>query len=114
MKKSELKIGMVIKVRNGGVYVVMRDANDKLIAVNNDGWLNLETYHTENLDYYNRYDNEWDIMEVYSLPSLEYQLCFNNIFNLTKRTLIYTRPTPKKLTIAEIENLLGYPIQIVK
>lgn len=62
MKKSELKQGMVVELRDGVRYLV-RDREGEIVLSNHDGWLYLEEY-SENLT--DKTYSELDVMKVYT------------------------------------------------
>ena len=62
MKKSELKQGMVVELRDGDRYLI-RDREGEIVLSNHDGWLYLEDY-SENLT--DKTCSELDIMKVYT------------------------------------------------
>lgn len=78
MTKTELKTGMIVMIRNGNQYLVLKDTDMKssdfgspniLVGINNKGsihkigWLSLDAYE-EDLTRKESLTNEWDIMEV--------------------------------------------------
>lgn len=62
MKKSELKQGMVVQLRDGDRYLV-RDREGEIILSHHNGWLRLEEYSEDLKD--DNYD-ELDIIKVYT------------------------------------------------
>ena len=124
MKKSELKTGMLVTLRNGEKGMVFRDihteyttntnkTNDVIICTKDDGltsWENLDAY---NDDLFAKDDefNWLDIVKVETIyhpydiiKPLDNKRIENTILNREKR----------KITIEEIESILGYEIEIVK
>lgn len=67
MKKSELKNGCVVELRNGKQYIKI---NEALINIENVGWLDLDVYDDEKLTYENSVKGaeykrpEFDIVKV--------------------------------------------------
>ena len=64
MKKSDLKYGNVVELRNGGRYLYHSISCDKLLHLESLGYVNLDDYN-EYLKFSNVYLNEFDIMKVY-------------------------------------------------
>ena len=121
MKKSELKTGYVVRLRNGNDYVVYRGVSimyngnhytDVLVRVVGDesSWFSLTDFGDDLLC--NEF-SEWDIVKVfnithaYTLQNVKYNSNLDN-------DLLWSRVEPKEMTLAEIEMALGYPIKIVK
>lgn len=81
MKKSELKNGMIVELRNGGKYIVIKDFtekscrdygyNDILLEINGDGFMPLDTYKDDLLrPNRDRIAINYDIMKVYYIECL--------------------------------------------
>lgn len=104
MKKADLKSGMVIEVRSGDRYLVLRD-NKKLTFMN----ANCKSYiDSRNLgkDMLRLTYNNLDIMRVFDKVSI-----LNDVQNTT--CLLWERKEVKKMTLAEIENELGYKVEVI-
>lgn len=83
MKKSELENGMIVELRNGGKYMVIRNFTNKTIRwtenillgyENNYGYMTLEDYFDdlyciENISI----SKEYDIMKVFCLEKCRYR-----------------------------------------
>lgn len=108
-----LRTGMVVRTRDGKYYGILRGRgegkNDYLAS--SSGTLHLKDYDPktgEDCD-----DRVYDIMEVYN--------CFATFFMGEKYkqipgalTSIWRRVEPKKMTLAEIENALGYAVEVTE
>lgn len=111
MKKSDLKTGMVVETRNGNKYLVLLDNPDapNMNLINfKGGFLQLAFYDEDMI--IQSAGRAYDIMSVYTLQ--------DSIYNLFKERrlrykLLWERDEPKEMTIAEIEEVLGYKIKIV-
>lgn len=102
----ELKEGMIIECRNGNRYL-LRKRSDKLICSNFDGWLtaaydeklNENKYHIEN----------FDIMKIYESNAYVLEDLFDNQY----LHCIWERKEPKKMTLAQISEALGYEVEVI-
>lgn len=109
--KQDLKTGMVVELRNGGIYYVL---GDKIIGKYGFNIINDSNY-LDNMLTRNISDNEWNIVAVYSISSNCYNL--DCILDKAYLNLIWERkeePQPKEMTVEEIEKELGYSIKVVK
>ena len=115
MKKSNLRTGHVVTLRNGDSYMVFRNCmyhNAKDIIVNkNNSWFYLNDFN-EDLTFN---DEEawcikphiWDIVKV-ETTSHPYALVKE--FGTNKTVWKEER---KKMTVSEIEKILGYKVEII-
>lgn len=123
MTKSELRTGMVVTFRDGRKCMVYRDCdydssygNGKIKSmttlVTAEGtWSSLDSgNYQDNLKIYDNRKDDRDIMkvEVVHHPRMMWQEYDPNNF-----TTIWERNEPKQMTVAEIEAILGYKIEIV-
>lgn len=102
MTKSDLKDGMICIARNGNKYMWLYGA---LREVNS--WC---TNTQENLK--NEQCNEFDIMKIYEPIGETIWDMLNH--NYSQDEPIWERVEPRKMTVAEIEEALGYPVEVVK
>lgn len=92
MKKSDLKTGMRVRMRDGSIHLVVLNVlidgrNDILFTNDRGGWMPGESY---NDDLICKSYDEFDIMEVYSIA--ENQRHFgSNFMTLDKRYSIWKR-----------------------
>ncbi len=63
MRKSQLRTGMVVKLKNGGLYRVLLDTPAGDLFVNGDGHMEL---HNFNDDLCNQNSSTFNIMEIHS------------------------------------------------
>jgi hypothetical protein len=105
---NDLRGGMIIILRNGTRAFLVETS--ELFGINNKGsCISIGGY---NDDLTSIYYKNLDIMEVWAIhgmDTLESLLELNEDFD----TLVWKRK-PKELTVAQIEELLGYEIKIVK
>jgi hypothetical protein len=104
--KMELKEGMIVECRNGNRYL-LRKVGDVLIGSNFDGWI--KTTYNENLcENYYHYET-FDIMKIYISKSPKLEGLFANNY----LDCIWERKEPKKMTLAQISEALGYEVEVI-
>lgn len=121
MTKSDLRTGMIVTTREGKEYVFVKDFiidDDYTMKSCEDGilvngqipsWVNMRNYD-DKLKAGINYES-LDIMKV-EIPNHPY--AFTNIpYNKKYRKLVWERKEPKKMTVSEIEAILGYKIEVV-
>ena len=109
--KSDLRTGMKVKLRDGCEYIVLLnmchewsdDTNILIETTEGHGWLSLDSY---NDDLTNTVSNDYDIIEVFKSDHLRPLI---TDFYEVEWTNIQTR----KMTLEEIENALGYKVEII-
>lgn len=105
---EDIKSGYVVRLRNGKLYMCMRYDEDKFLKcfVDKDGyWIDAYMAYDK---LYNKLKQCYDIVEVYGLPN--YPSRYRDI-SKSQRPLLYMEK--KKMTVHEIEEKLGYKIEIV-
>lgn len=108
MKLEDLKTGYIVSCKNGYEYVVFKDCfYDKAnVLVRDGGWMSMEGYN----DYMRSLvDDDLDIMKV-EAPNDVLDIG-KNPEDVVDRTMLWERKV--KMTKKEIEELLGYAIEIV-
>lgn len=108
--KSMLEPCMVVKMRNGTLNMVIM-VNDRgiFLITRNKEYLYLKSYD-DNLKY--RWDvTDYDIVEIYGLS---YNPQKSMDISTECRYLLWKRDEVKKMTVAEIQEALGYKIEIVE
>lgn len=98
----DLESGMVVEVRNGGRYLVLKDKDD-IRLMHACGSTYLGGSHDNNLKYY---DKNFDVMKVFDKVRV-----FCNVKTTTD--LLWERKEPKKMTLTEICKELGYAVEVV-
>ena len=63
--KKDLKVGYVVKLRDGELRMVMETRNDGTVLVKNDGWFLALDRYSDGLTHKRDADGCWTIMEVY-------------------------------------------------
>lgn len=104
--KMELKEGMIIECRNGDRYL-LRKVDDVLIGSNFDEYISISYDKKLNENEYNTKD--FDIMKVYESNTYALEDLFNNKY----LTCIWKREEPKKMTLAQISEALGYEVEVI-
>ena len=96
----------IVKTRNGNLYLLVECTDEKLIGIN----IKDHHYVVFNLDddLEDLGDHDFDIMEVFEFIAPYWK----NITAFLKS--VWKREEAKEMTIAEIEEELGYKIKIVK
>lgn len=115
MTKSNLRTGMIVTHRNGDRRIVYNNIcvqsvyDGESILMNSTGvWCNLSNYHK---DLTHKDFSELDIVKVAVIPRV---VDMHNPFDVTYTQTIWERPEPtKKITISEIEKILGYKVEII-
>lgn len=119
MTKSELKTGMIVTRRDGNKLTVYRDCacsfahhihKDVIVDASGEVWHPLD-YFTEDL-LNNKGYPEYDIVKV---EVVRHPHDFNKFpHNAKISKVLWERPEPaKKMTVAEVEAILGYKVEIV-
>ena len=105
---SDLKAGMLVVVRCGHKYLVAKNDNEGMFFTNEDGWTEYTTKHN---DMKSAICEDFDIMKVYSMPSKNRD-AFN--YSTENRKLLFKRKEPKELTMQEIADKFGIPVEQLK
>lgn len=105
--KNDLKTGMIVELNNGNRYLLV---NDTLIGVT--GQMNFSHYN-ENLIYNG--DNTYNINKVYLHENHYWGRGFNETLkSLCGATLLWERPKEVELTMQEIADKFGIPVEQLK
>lgn len=126
--KNSLKMGYVVKFRNGEFKMVMpagKDGTLILAGSPSEPWFYLSSwddefnakssrfYGGEMLITREEYTRGHDIVAVYGYVrgSMAYSYC--GVLSEENRELLWERKIPKRMTVEEISNILGYEVEIV-
>lgn len=104
--KIELKEGMIIECRNGDRYL-LRTACGELIASYNYKYMSID--YDEKLNENQYFNKDFDIMKVYTSKAF----VLNSLFDDQYLECIWERKEPKKMTLAQISEALGYEVEVV-
>lgn len=121
MTKEDLKTGMVVTYRDGRKSMVFKDcANNNFtnifrekadMLVSEDAtWLDLH-YIDEKLFYTNRNVN--DDLDIIMVECVRCPHLLWKPYDPKNYTVIWEGNPPKKMTVAEIEAILGYRVEII-
>ena len=111
MKKDELKVGYLVRHRNGELAMVMPikfNMNPIGLISSKGHWCSLRQF-ADDLTFEGSY-RENDIMEVWGLNNY---IAYTLSVSTNGRELLWKREEKVKLTMAEIEKRLGYEFEIV-
>lgn len=111
MTKNDLKPGYVIRNRYGDEYMVLPVKDGSLAFVRSGSWDPVANYN-DNLTNRVGYTG-LDVMEVYGFASTVL-MALDPDPVLSGRPLLWKRSEPKKMTMEEICQALGYDVEIVK
>jgi len=110
MKKSDLKTGMVVQMRNGKHFRVFLNTNDGDFISGSNEWNPLGAYR-EDFTSTSSF-NSLDIVKVYDTGA--YELAQDPL-DLDRADVIWVESEPeetRKMTLEEIEEVLGYKVEI--
>lgn len=102
----KLKEDMIIECRNGDRYLLRRIGGE-LFASSNDEYMSLD--YDEELNENKYFNKDLDVMKVYTSEALT----LNNLFSNDYLTCIWERKEPKKMTLAQISEALGYEVEVI-
>ena len=113
--KADLKVGYVVKYRNGNLRMVMPYTGGLVLTSIDGQWLSIGTDLdddlTEKRDIFGG-GGSLDVMEVYGLTRYGTGTCYISTDN---RELLWKREEKpaKKMTVSEIEKALGYKVEVI-
>lgn len=128
MLKDLLKSGFVVKLKSGELRMVMRAGSftHVLVADNGHTWSYLSrwrdddlTRKRENTSHINPTSGETvpgfndDIVEIYGLVQGVRNYCDILKISTKNRPVIWRKTPPRKMTLEEVEEELGYSIELV-
>ena len=110
MQKSDIKSGMSVKLKNGEIGIVIDIDGRKIIQFENS-WIDINNDYNQALKLITTKYDDWDIMEVYSIPNYE---CVIRKNLCKPKNLIWRREEQKELTMQEIADKFGIPVNDLK
>ena len=69
----------------------------------------MNLYYDEEFNENKYFNKDFDVMKVYISKSL----ILNNLFDNNYLTCIWERKEPKKMTLAQISEALGYEVEVI-
>ncbi len=104
MRKSDLKTGMWVELRNGNSHIVLLDTPNEGDVLGGNGWNRFSSYSR---DLTNRSYKTLDIVKVFEVHPTD-------AFSGEDKKLIWEREETKEMTVAEISKKLGFDVKVVK
>jgi hypothetical protein len=113
MKKTKIKSGYIVELKNGMRFNVTRVGKDKPIhyLINNRFKMTLSDNFDDDLRAKTDETRAYDIERVWGFPDKP-ENAFD-LLNVENRKVLYKRPYAKKMTKNDIEQKLGFNIEIV-
>lgn len=116
--KCDIHTGYVVVLRNGTACMVVRTGENFvkfLISADHKQSVPMNAYNDELRISRSYQDTNLDIMEIYGLANGNNHNSAIRALDVSPRgrTLLWSRPTAVKMTVAEIAAKLGYDIEIV-
>ena len=110
MKKSDLKVGMVVERRNGEKMLVMETPSVGKFLSNNNSWCRFSAY-TETLEYRDL-SKSFDIVKVYK--GVKYGFSLNHLIDYAE-DVVWEREKPKtELTLEQIAKKFNIPVESLR
>lgn len=106
--KKDLKPGYLVEYRGGDRRLIMQMDDKKLFLTGANGFTTLSTLHDDLCYFANQSESPVDIVKVWGLP--KNVVMISNLLYTKDRDLLWER---KKMTLDEIEEALGYEIELV-
>lgn len=105
---GDLKVGMLIENKEGEKFIIAETIDGRLIGTNETGFTDLKNYDTDMTCWEFA---PYDIMKVYNKPerNRRFYTC-----DTTNRDLLFQRKEPKELTMQEIADKFGIPVDQLK
>ena len=102
----ELKEGMIIECRNGHRYL-LRKVDDNLIGSNNTKYIYID--YDKDLNENKYCQEDFDIMKIYETKAY----VLEDLFDDNYLECIWERKEPKRMTLAQISEALGYEVEVI-
>ena len=111
MKKQDIQLGMVVEYHCGKKALVI-SVNNEVLFSDSNGFIRLKNYN-DDLTVINRYNDsgKWDIDKVFKV-TLGYSIDTMLSGNFLK--LLWERPKETVLTMQEIADKFGIPVEQLK
>lgn len=111
MKKQDIQLGMVVEYHCGKRALVIL-VNDEVLFSNANGFMRLKDYN-DDLLVINRHStsNMWDIDKIYRVTV---ECCIDTMLSGDFLKLLWERPKEIELTMDEIAEKFGIPVENLK
>lgn len=121
IKLKDLRSGYVVELRNGTKWLVARAGNDftRILVDNRGSWGYLDRSYNEDLTMKDSVEGVFggvhtkDIVKVWGLVTTSREWGYAAGTATGYRPVLWERKEAKKLTVDQISELLGYPVEIV-
>lgn len=111
--RKDIKPRYVVELRDGSLHIAVPVGNEHLlILVGNEGWDYLNSWDID-LKIGNGNPSSLDIVAVYGYVQGISNYYRAGRIDTTARNILWRRVEPKKMTVSEISDILGYPVEIV-
>lgn len=110
MTKAELRTGMMVAYRNGDKRIVVMNTadGDGFTAPDLKKWKSFSAYTDDLRDVDG--DTQYDIMDVY-MPNNKFRVLNTNLD--ADYTRVWHREEARRMTLGEVQTILGFAIEIV-
>lgn len=109
--KIDLSVDYLVETRDGQFGLIMAKKDFEMFISFLDRGFLVDHYH-DDLIVKSPWKHDLDIMKIYGLPSLVSG--YSSLFSPQSRDLLWERKERKKMTLEQIEEALGYEIELVK
>lgn len=107
MKKSDLREHDILLLRDGTMEMVINSCDGMVIHIGDLFW---GTFGDYNEDLTSKTISDWDVIEV-----KRHVVCYTYIRKFWDHApTIWRRKEPKKMTISEICDAIGYEVEIIQ
>ena len=106
MKKSDLRSGMIITLRNGSTFLLVDTLKCGLLGINNNEYFTL-TFQKEDLTH-----KVTKFRDIIKIQEITYES--NGHFDNWKYAPEIWNESTRKMTVKEISQILGYKVEIVE
>ena len=105
---NDLKVGMLVELRDGRKYLIAKTIDNELVGTRDSGFMLVERYEND-LSFEGCSTN--DIVKVYSIRKTKTNMYS---YSTNDRDLLFERKEPKELTMQEIADKFGIPVDQLK
>lgn len=116
MTKSDLRTGHVVTLRDGTKRMVYLNCAHNFVGFDENVLVDMENSIWNSLDYYNEdlTHGMWESKDIVKVELVDHPYEFAKpISKVEVFKTLWIRTEPKKMTVAEIEAILGYKVEII-